>query len=322
MSPLQIFARKKREQIPLAMVALSDAPSAQIACDAGIDALLVGDSLGNTALGYDSTIPVTMDDIAHHLKAVLRGVKSSSRPDVPIVADMPFGSYATAELGVQNAVRLMQLGAHAVKIEGTQSHFWEGGFGSVFTLCKMAGVPVMGHLGFTPQSVMKFENVVQGRSVQEADRLILQAQFLAAAGCFAVVLEAVTGAVAHEITRKLSISTIGIGAGKDCDGQILVWHDLVGITEKPFKFARAFTPTRENWLGALRAYCSEVELAQFPSAQHSWEMSAEESEQWSALRANRENREREESEAEAQFDPLTEEDIALSQMEKLNEQPF
>lgn len=279
MTPLQVFARKKREQTPLAMLALSDAPAAQIACEAGIDALLVGDSLGNTALGYDSTIPVTMDDIAHHLQAVLRGVKSSSRPHVPVIADMPFGSYATPETGVQNAVRLMQLGAHAVKIEGTQNSGY-GVVGDVFQLCKAAGIPVMGHIGFTPQSSLQFESVVQGKNSRDAALLLQEALILQMADCFALVLEAMTTNVAREITSRLQIPTVGIGAGKQCDGQVLVWHDLVGITAKPFKMARAFASTRESWVGAIKSYCSEVELAQFPTAQNGWEMTAEEEVLW------------------------------------------
>lgn len=278
MSPLQIFARKKQSQTPLAMIALSDAPSAQIACDAGIDALLVGDSLGNTALGFDSTIPVTMDDIAHHLNAVLRGVKSSSRPDVPVIADMPFGSYATPETGVKNAVRLMQLGAHAVKIEGTQAVYSEAG--RVFNLCELAGIPVMGHLGFTPQSSLQFAGIVQGKTAKDAKHLLDDALRLARSGCFALVLEAMTTQVAREITSQLKIPTVGIGAGQNCDGQVLVWHDLVGITAKPFKMARAFASTREVWTSAIQTYCGEVAAAGFPNAQNSWEMSAEESEKW------------------------------------------
>ena len=315
MSPLQVFARKKREQIPLAMVALSDAPSAQIACDAGIDAILVGDSLGNTALGYDSTIPVTMDDIAHHLRAVLRGVKSSSRPDVPVIADMPFGSYATPEIGVQNAVRLMQLGAHAVKIEGTQgiSRSYRGITGKVFELCRLAGVPVMGHLGYTPQSSLLFESVVQGKRAMEGEELLTDAEILAGAGCFALVLEAMTIDVAREITARLPIATVGIGAGKECDGQVLVWHDLVGITAQPFKMARAFASTREIWTDAIRDYCSQVALSEFPTPQNGWEMSAEEAAAW---------RRELESPRFDDSDPFADDEDPISTPEKLDEQPF
>ncbi len=260
------------------MIALSDAPSAQIACNAGIDAILVGDSLGNTALGFDSTIPVTMNDIAHHLSAVVRGAKSSNRPEVPVIADMPFGSYATPEIGVLNAIRLMQLGAHAVKIEGTQS--LRGEAGQVFGVCKLAGIPVMGHLGFTPQSSLQFEGIVQGKTARGALALLRDAHLLAGAGCFALVLEATTTPVAREITSQLPIATVGIGAGAACDGQVLVWHDLVGITEKPFKMARSFASTRDIWTNAVQNYCGEVGAARFPTAQNGWEMSAEEHEKW------------------------------------------
>lgn len=272
MSPLQIFARKKRDGVPLAMIALSDAPSAQIACDAGIDALLVGDSLGNTALGFDSTIPVTVEMMAHHLSAVLRGVNASTRPEVPVIVDMPFGSYATPEIGVQNAVRLMQLGAQAVKIEGTQDTISPAS-ATIFDLCKMAGIPVMGHLGYTPQSSLRFESVVQGRTAQEARSIRFQARQLEEAGCFALVLEAMTKQLATEIQGSLHISTIGIGAGTGCDGQVLVWHDLVGISARNFKFARAFAATRQMWSDAIGDYCAAVESKSFPAAENGWEMS-------------------------------------------------
>ena len=278
MSPLSVFGRKKREDQRLSMVALYDAPSAQIACDAGIDALLVGDSLGNTVLGWDSTIPVTLDDIARHLGAVVRGVKSSSRPDVPIIADMPFATYATPEKAVENAARLMQLGAHAVKIEGVLSE--NSGENRTFEILANAGIPIMGHLGFTPQSVLRFPSVVQGKTVADANRLEREAQVLESNGCFALVLEAVTAQVAQKITQSLLISTIGIGAGVGCDGQILVWHDLVGLTQKPPKFAKKWTNTREIWSEAVKNYVGEVEAREFPTEAHGWRMSDEEKEKW------------------------------------------
>ena len=267
MFPLSIFARKKADKIPLAMVALSDAPSAQIACDAGLDALLVGDSLGNTALGFDSTLPVTMDMMAHHLSAVVRGVKSSSRPDTPIIADMPFGSYATTERGVENAVRLMQLGAHGVKIEGVHP--------LVGHALVTNGVPVMGHIGFTPQSALRLGSVVQGKTAKDAHLLFWQAQEFNRHS-FAVVLEATTEEVAREITARAAFSTIGIGAGNGCDGQVLVWHDLVGISAQNLKMARAYAQTRQLWLEALGQYKREVEDKAFPSEANSWRMTPEE----------------------------------------------
>lgn len=284
MSPLQIFARKKRDGIPLSMVALYDAPSAQIACDAGIDAILVGDSLGQTVHGFDSTIPVTMDMMAHHLSAVVRGIQNSARPDVPIIGDLPFGSYSSTERGVENAVRLMQLGAHAVKLEGVQRR-QSYGFrdANLFLALENAGVPVMGHLGFTPQSSLQFDSIVQAKTASDAARLIADAQFLEEQGCFALVLEATIEEVAREITSRLQLSTIGIGAGAGCDGQVLVWHDLVGITARNFKFARAFAQTREIWTNALRNYHAEVEAKTFPAPENGWRMAPEEREAWQQL---------------------------------------
>ena len=271
-SPLQIFARKKRDQTPLAMLALYDAPSARIACDAGLDAVLVGDSMGNALLGYDSTLPVTLDDIALHTGAVARGVRASSRPDVAIVADMPFGAYATPEMAVEGAVRLLRAGAHAVKIEGTPT--------GVFEKLAEVGVPVMGHIGFTPQSVLKFNSVVQGRTAAQGAQLLEQAQWLAARGAFGIVLEAMTRAVAARISGSLEAATIGIGAGAGCDGQILVWHDAVGLTPHSFRFARSFADTAHLWSEAVGSYVAAVQTREFPAAQNGWEMNDDELQLW------------------------------------------
>ncbi len=283
MFPLSIFARKKADKIPLAMVALSDAPSAQIACDAGLDALLVGDSLGNTALGFDSTLPVTMDMMAHHLAAVVRGVKASARPDTPIIADMPFGSYATVDKGVENAVRLMQGGAHGVKIESPPLSLTHSMLLPLYAALRSTGVPVMGHIGFTPQSQLALGGVVQGKTADEALSLLTQAKFVSASGCFAVVLEATTEEVASKITDWLPCATIGIGAGNGCDGQVLVWHDLVGISARTLKMAKAYTDTRQNWLDALAQYKREVEGKAFPTTDNSWHMAPDEREQFVQL---------------------------------------
>lgn len=292
-SPLQIFARKKRDAAPLAMISLYDAPSAQIACDAGVDALLVGDSLGNSILGYDSTIPVTMEDMKRHTGAVVRGVRGSSRPAVPVVADLPFGSYATPALAVENAVALLQIGAHAVKIEGVMP--------GVLKALVENGVPVMGHLGFTPQSVLLFEGVVQGKTAQAARELEESAQILDEF-CFAVVLEAVTAEVAQSITRARRYATVGIGAGAGCDGQVLVWNDLVGLSPKTFKLAKAWANTRELWLGAAQGYIAETQNGAFPTAENSWNMSGEELEK---------------------YVPAPQEEATLPlDVEPLNEQPF
>ena len=271
-SPLHIFARKKRDQTPLAMLALYDAPSARIACDAGIDAILIGDSMGNTLLGYDSTLPVTLDDIAIHTGAVARGVKSSVRPDVAVIADMPFGSYATPELAAQSAVRLLQAGAHAVKIEGAPQ--------GVFEKLSEIGVPVMGHIGFTPQSALKFDSIVQGRSAAQGAQLLETARELEARGAFAVVLEAMTREVAAKITGSLQIATIGIGAGAGCDGQVLVWHDAVGLTQRPFRMAKSFADTANLWNQAIGAYVTQVQTREFPAPDNGWEMNDEELQIW------------------------------------------
>ncbi len=273
-SPLQIFARKKRDQTPLAMLALYDAPSARIACDAGLDAILIGDSMGNTLLGYDSTLPVTLDDIALHTGAVARGAKASTRPDVAIVADMPFGSYATPELAAQGAVRLLQAGAHAVKVEGAPA--------GVFEKLSEVGVPAMGHIGFTPQSVLKFDNVVQGRSAAQGAQLLEQARELEARGAFAVVLEAMTREVAARITGALGVATVGIGAGAGCDGQVLVWHDALGLTPRPFRFARSFANTAQLWNEAIGSYVTQVQTREFPAPENGWEMSEDELHLWDA----------------------------------------
>ena len=277
-SPLQIFARKKRDQTPLAMLALYDGPSARIACDAGLDAILVGDSMGNTLLGYDSTLPVTLDDIAIHTGAVARGARASTRPDVAVVADMPFGSYATPELAARGAVRLLQAGAHAVKIEGAAP--------GVFEKLNEVGVPVMGHIGFTPQSVLKFENVVQGRTAAQGAQLLEIARELEARGAFAVVLEAMTREVAARITGALSIATIGIGAGASCDGQVLVWNDAVGLTPRPFRFARSFASTAQVWNEAVSSYVTQVQTRDFPAPDNGWSLSDEELQIWDSAPAD------------------------------------
>ena len=271
-SPLQIFARKKRDQTPLAMLALYDAPSARLACDAGVDAILVGDSMGNTVLGYDSTLPVTLDDIALHVGAVARGVRASGRPEVAIVADMPFGSYSDPQKAVEGAVRLLQAGAHAVKIENTPT--------GVFERLGEVGIPVVGHIGFTPQSILKFDKVVQGRTAREADSLLQQAQWIAANGAFALVLEAMTSEVAARITGSLEAATIGIGAGAGCDGQVLVWHDVVGLSPRAFRFAKSWADTAHLWRRAASAYVGEVQTRTFPARENSWEMEDAERRAW------------------------------------------
>jgi 3-methyl-2-oxobutanoate hydroxymethyltransferase len=206
-----------------AMLTAYDHPTAQILDEAGIPVLLVGDSLGQVVLGYDSTIPVTMDEMLHHCRAVARGARNAL-----LVGDMPFMSYqASVEDGLRNAGRFLKEGAvHSVKIEGPQTE--------LASALADRGIPVMGHLGLTPQSVHLFGGYkVQGRSEEQADRIRTWAKELDEAGAFARVLECVPSALATQITASLSIPTIGIGAGPGCDAQVLVVHDLIGLTAGP-----------------------------------------------------------------------------------------
>lgn len=275
---LKIFSEKQRQK-PLAMVSLYDAPTASLCCEAGADALLVGDSMGNVVLGYANTVPVDMDDMARHTAAVARGVNSSTRPDVPIVADMPFGSYHGGKSEIAaNATRLLRAGAQAIKVEGGNDLTLR----AIEQLTQM-GAPVMGHLGFTPQSVLRFEETVQGKSALDAERLLHEARRLEAAGCFAVVLEAMTAEAAQRITSEVRMATIGIGAGIRCDGQVLVWHDLAGLLPgKPFRFVRQYARGREILLDAARAYVNEVQNGVFPGTANGWAMSDDERDKWQA----------------------------------------
>lgn len=282
-SPLSVFARKKRDGGKISMISLYDAPSAQIACDAGVDALLVGDSMGNVILGYDTTIPVTMEMIVHHTGAVVRGVKSSSRPDVPVVADLPFASYATEAEAVQNAAALLRAGAHAVKLETPPSALdaLPSGRENVAKLLARNGIPVMAHIGFTPQAVLQFDTIVQGRDSHEAAAVVDSLWNLG--DCFAVVLEAMTAELAQKITSTLSIPTIGIGAGAGCNGQVLVWSDLVGLSPTTFKFVKQYARTRELWAEAARSFVSEVASGQFPAQENTYYMREAEAEKFQSL---------------------------------------
>jgi 3-methyl-2-oxobutanoate hydroxymethyltransferase len=251
----------KRAGQKFSMLTAYDYPTAQILDQAGVPVLLVGDSLAQVILGYDTTVPATVDEMLHHTKAVSRGARNAL-----IVGDMPFGSYGTSlEDGMRNAVRFMKEGgAHAVKFEGPQFELTE-------RLAKI-GVPVMGHLGLTPQSVHLFGGYkVQGRSDEAASNILRWAKELEEAGAFALVLECVPSELAAQITEKLSIPTIGIGAGPDCDGQVLVIHDLLGLTDgKPPKFVKRYANVREQITDAVRAYVGEVEAGTYPGPEHSY----------------------------------------------------
>lgn len=275
-SPTRLFARAKASGEKLAMISLYDAPSAALCAEAGADILLVGDSMGNAILGYEGTVPVTQAAILHHTGAVVRGVKGSSRPGVPIVGDISFGGFATVERAVENASALMRLGASAVKLEGAG----ESAIAATRVLVEM-GVPVMGHLGYTPQSSFRFEGIVQGKTTGTASRILEDAKRLEEAGCFAVVLEVVPSEVAKRVTSELEISTIGIGAGPFCDAQVLVWHDLVGFSErKQFRFVKRYADVYQTMREASASFVEEVRSGEFPAPEHGWNMDEEEARRW------------------------------------------
>lgn len=276
-SPTRLFREARAEGRTIAMISLYDAPSAALCCEAGADILLVGDSMGNVILGYDSPLSVTMEDVLHHAAAVVRGVRGSSRPEVPVIADLPFGSYTRVENATQNAVELMRAGARGVKLEGAGARSLE----AVGALVEM-GVPVVGHLGFTPQSALRFgKNIVQGKTSASASRLLEEARRLEEAGCCALVLEVVTMEAARRITGELSISTVGIGAGPGCDGQVLVWHDLIGLDpDKPLRFVKRYAEANELLQKATQEFVGEVHSGDFPEEKHGWRMSEDELRDW------------------------------------------
>lgn len=254
--------KQRGERFP--MLTAYDALSARILDRAGIPLILVGDSLGMVMLGYDSTVPVTMDEMLHHVRAVARGASNAL-----VVADMPFMSYqASAEEGFRNAGRfLKEGGAHAVKLEG--------GSRVVELAARLteSGIPVMGHLGLTPQSVNQFGGYrVQGREEEAAHRIVRDAKELERAGAFAVVLEAVPAPLAAEVTDSISIPTIGIGAGPACDGQVLVFHDFLGITDgKLPRFVKRYASLGDDIESAARAFAREVAEGAYPGPEHIYE---------------------------------------------------
>lgn len=236
-------------------VALYDAPMAAMAQKSGVEVVLVGDSLGMTVLGFDSTIPVTMEQMIYHIEAVHRGNKKSL-----IVGDLPFMAYATPTQALENAARVMQAGANMVKIEGGR---W---LTETVSMLSERGIPVCAHLGLTPQSVNKLGGFrVQGRSEEQAATLIEDAKLLEQAGADAVLLECVPQGVAATITDALEVPTIGIGAGRDTDAQVLVINDILGLTEQPPKFSKNFLLEAEDIPGALRKYVADVKAGTFPA---------------------------------------------------------
>ncbi|BAH43479.1 3-methyl-2-oxobutanoate hydroxymethyltransferase [Brevibacillus brevis NBRC 100599] len=260
--------KKKETRTPITMVTAYDYPAAKLVDEAGVDMILVGDSLGMVVLGYDSTIPVTMEDMLHHTKAVTRGAKRAF-----VVTDLPFLSYhGTVEEAVKNAGRLMQEGlAKAVKMEGGRE------LAPIITRCVQAGIPVVGHIGLTPQSVHQLGGYkVQGRDLEAAKKLLDEALAIQEAGAFAIVLECVPEEVAGMIADKLDIPVIGIGAGATCDGQVLVFHDMVGYaSDITPKFVKRYANIGETIREAVETYNKEVEARSFPGQEHVFHASEE-----------------------------------------------
>lgn len=262
-----IRAMKSRQRI--GMLTAYDYPSAKISDAAGADILLVGDSLGMVVLGYPDTLSVTVDDILHHTRAVVRGTQHAL-----VVADMPYLSYhISIEESVRNAGRFIQAGAHAVKVEG-------GKASRIKTISAMldAEIPVMGHIGLTPQSVNAFGGFkLQGKEADDARRLIDEALALEQAGCFSLVLECVPAELAAFITERLTIPTIGIGAGAKCDGQVLVYHDVLGLYDGHTpKFVRKYAQAATELQNALTHFLADVREGSFPNDAESFHGTSEE----------------------------------------------
>ncbi len=245
------------------MLTAYDFLSAQVLDEVGVPLILVGDSLGMVMLGYDSTVPVTMDEMLHHTRAVARGARSAL-----VVGDMPFGSYQDGpSQALANATRfLKEAGATAVKLEGG------GPMVDVAAHLVRAGIPVMGHLGLTPQSVNALGGYrVQGRSDDAVERMIADAKALQAAGVFCLVLEAVPSDVGRRVTEAVDIPTIGIGAGPATDGQVLVWHDMLGMTAGRLpRFVKPYADLRQEITGAVKAFASEVADGVYPEPEHQY----------------------------------------------------
>lgn len=262
---ISVVKEYKKNQVPITMLTAYDCPTARLLDEAGVDMLLIGDSVGNVILGYDATTAVTMEDMLHHTKAVSRGAKRAM-----IVADMPFMSYQiSTQEAVRNAGRLIQEGgAQAVKLEGGRE------MQEVIRAIVRAGIPVVAHLGLTPQSVNQLGGYkVQAKQEAEAQKLLDDARAVEEAGAFAVVLECIPAKLAACVSEKLAIPTIGIGAGAGCDGQVLVVHDALGVggSFTP-KFVKQFANLHQVMLDAVEAYVDEVKVRRFPAEEHTFKM--------------------------------------------------
>jgi len=260
--------RKRRDGAePIVMVTAYDYPTAAIASAAGVDLILVGDSVANTVLGYPDTLHVTIDDMAHHVAAVAR-----AKPECLIVGDMPWMSYhVSLEETVRNAARLIRAGAECVKLEGGAKR------APAIEALVHAEIPVMGHIGLTPQSVHAIGGMrVQGRAVDAATALLADASALVEAGCFAMVIESVPDAVGTAVTAAVDVPTIGIGAGPGCDGQVLVFHNVLGLgTGRVAKFVRPYANLAEDATKALAAFAADVRSGAFPNQSESYTSSDE-----------------------------------------------
>ncbi len=255
---IQDFLKRKKEGRKITMLTAYDYPFAQIVDEAGIDAILVGDSLGMVVQGLENTLPVTMDEMIYHTKIVSRAVKNAM-----VIGDMPFMSYqASVQEAVRNAGRfLKEAGASAVKMEGGAE------LAEHIRAMTKSDIPVMAHIGLTPQSIHRMGGYkVQGRTEESANKLIDEAHIIEDAGAFSLLLEAIPMSLAEKITRKLTIPTIGIGAGPNCDGQVLVLHDVIGLFERFVpKFVKQYVNLKEEALRAVKTYKEEVEKGVFPS---------------------------------------------------------
>ncbi len=265
---ISLQTKKDRGQ-PISMLTAYDYSGATLVDAAEIDMILVGDSLGMVVLGYESTVPVTMEEMLHHCRAVARGTQYAFT-----VGDLPFMSYQVdVSEAVRNAGRLMKDGRmDSVKLEGGQEMV------PTIEAIVRAGIPVMGHIGLTPQSQSKLGGYrVQGKTAVAARKLLADALALEAVGCFAIVLEAVPAAVAAKISQSLHIPTIGIGAGAGCDGQVLVFHDMLGLNAKMQpRFVKTYANLREDMLAAFAAYREDVTARHFPAEEHTYPMKADE----------------------------------------------
>ncbi len=260
------IARRKGSTEPLVMVTAYDAPSARVVEAAAADMILVGDSLAMVVLGYDDTMQVTTDDMAHHIAAVAR-----TKPKALIVGDLPWMSYhVDRSETVRNAATLVRAGAGAVKLEGGRKRL-----DSVQAILD-AEIPVMGHIGLTPQSMLALGGFkVQGRQLDAAQRIVDDAMALVEAGCFAIVLECVPDGLARMVTDSVPVPTIGIGAGRHCDGQVLVYHDLLGMcdgTRRAPKFVRRYADLEDDAVAAVSAFVDDVRTGTFPSSSETYHM--------------------------------------------------